>query len=80
MKKFFKEEDKAKEQHKFIELTSDINWDEIKDSYEVVDVNGEEHIQEYTTEEKEKEKEKELEVEDNKEDKKKKKKNKNKKK
>jgi hypothetical protein len=76
MKKFFKEEDKTKEQSKFIQISSDVKWEDIKDTYEEVDVNGEEK-----TDEKE-EKKDDQEPEDDKKDEegKKKKKKKNKKK
>jgi len=42
MKKYFKEEDKLKEKSKFIVLSNDVNWEDIKDTYEEVDLNGEE--------------------------------------
>ena len=42
MKKYFKETEREKEASKFIQLTSDVNWEEIKDTYEEVDGNGEE--------------------------------------
>jgi hypothetical protein len=76
MKKFFKEEDKTKEQSKFIQISSDVKWEDIKDTYEEVDVNGEEK-----TDDKE-EKKDDQEPEDDKKDEegKKKKKKKNKKK
>ncbi len=42
MKKYFKEEEKQKEASKIIQLSSDVNWEDIKDTYEEVDINGEE--------------------------------------
>ena len=70
MKKYFKEGDRDKDKGKIIELTSFVNFDEIKDTFEEVDLNGEEKGQDEKEEEKK---------EDNADEKKKKKK-KNKKK
>ena len=42
MKKFFKESDREKEKAKIIQLTSDVKWEDIADTYEDVDINGEE--------------------------------------
>ena len=53
MKKFFKESDKEKEKSKIIEITSDVKWEDIADTYEDVDINGEE--KEKVSEENEKE-------------------------
>ena len=53
MKKFFKESDKEKEKSKFIQITSDVKWEDIADTYEDVDINGEE--KEKVTDEKENE-------------------------
>jgi hypothetical protein len=76
MKKYFKEEEKQKEASKIIQLSSDVNWEDIKDTYEEVDINGEEK-----SEVKEETKETTIETEAGKdEDAKKKKKKKNKKK
>jgi hypothetical protein len=75
MKKFFHESDKEKEKDKIIQLTSDINWDEIKDCFEEVDHNGEEKQTEDIKEET-----KTTDVVDNEEADKKKKKKKHKKK
>jgi hypothetical protein len=73
MKKFFKPEDREKEKAKIIELKFDVKFDEIKDAFEEVDLNGEEKSQD-EKEQEEKKEEKESE------DKKKKKNKKNKKK
>ncbi len=78
MKKYFKEEDKTNEQSKFIQLTSDVNWEDIKDTYEEVDFNGEEKADE--NKEDEKKPQADVESEDKSEEAKKKKKKKNKKK
>lgn len=53
MKKFFKESDKEKEKSKIIQITSDVKWEDIADTYEDVDINGEE--KEKVSEENEKE-------------------------
>jgi hypothetical protein len=42
MKKFFKPADKEKEKSKIIEISSDVKWEDIMDTYEEVDINGEE--------------------------------------
>ncbi len=42
MKKFFKEAERDKEKHKIIQLTSDVKWEDIEDTFEEVDQNGEE--------------------------------------
>ena len=42
MKKYFKESDKEKDKDKFIEISNDIKWEDIKDTFEEIDVNGEE--------------------------------------
>lgn len=42
MKKYFKPAEKEKEKSKFIEISSDVKWEDIMDTYEEVDVNGEE--------------------------------------
>ncbi len=42
MKKFFKPGDIEKEKSKIIELTSEVKWEDIADTYEEVDINGEE--------------------------------------
>jgi len=77
MKKYFKEEDRTKEQSKFIQITSDVKWEDIKDTYEEVDMNGEEKSEEKD----EKKEDQEIESEEKKdEEAKKKKKKKNKKK
>lgn len=80
MKKFFKEAEREKEKHKIIQLTSDVKWEDIEDTFEEVDQNGEE------VDVKDKEEKKEIEGSIQKEqlgpaaeDKKKKKKNKKKK-
>lgn len=73
MKKFFKESEKDKEKSKIIQITNDVNWEDIKDTYEEVDVNGEEK-----SDEKEEVKEELEKDNDDKSDKKKKKKNKKK--
>jgi hypothetical protein len=46
MKKYFEEEDKEKEKGKFINLTFGINYEDIKDNFEEVDMNGDEKIKE----------------------------------
>jgi hypothetical protein len=46
MKKFFKDSDREKEKAKIIQLSSDVKWEDIADTYEEVDVNGEEKINE----------------------------------
>lgn len=62
MKKFFKEADKEKEKSKIIELTSEINFEDIKDAFEEVDINGEEKLNEdFKQETEKKEKEENLE-------------------
>ncbi len=73
MKKFFKESEKDKEKSKIIQITSDVNWEDIKDTYEEVDANGEEK-----SDEKEEIKEDLDKDSEDKSDKKKKKKNKKK--
>jgi hypothetical protein len=45
MKKFFDEEDKEKEKGKFINLTFGINYEDVKDYFEEVDMNGDEKIE-----------------------------------
>jgi vacuolar-type H+-ATPase subunit F/Vma7 len=42
MKKYFKEEEKQKEASKIIQLSNDVKWEDIKDTFEEVDINGEE--------------------------------------
>jgi len=42
MKKFFKQADREKEKSKIIELTYEVKWEDIADTYEEVDINGEE--------------------------------------
>jgi hypothetical protein len=69
MKKYFKDLDREKDKGKIIELSSFVNFDEIKDAFEEVDINGEEKGQEDKEEEKK---------EDSEDKKKKKKKNKKK--
>ena len=46
MKKYFKDVEKEKEQKKFITITNEVKWEDIKDTYEDVDVNGEEKVDE----------------------------------
>jgi hypothetical protein len=71
MKKFFKQEDREKEKSKIVELKFDVKFDDIKNAFEEVDMNGEEKS--LYEEEKQEDKEKESD-----ENKKKKKKNKKK--
>jgi len=42
MKKFFREPEREKEMSKIIQISSDVKWEDIKDTYEEVDANGEE--------------------------------------
>jgi vacuolar-type H+-ATPase subunit F/Vma7 len=42
MKKFFKDSEKEKEKDKIIQLTDDLKWEDIKDTFEEVDEKGEE--------------------------------------
>lgn len=45
MKKYFDVEDKEKEKDKIIELSFGVEFDEIKQHFEDVDINGEEKIE-----------------------------------
>lgn len=42
MKKFFNNTERDKEKEKIIELTSDVKFEDIQDTFETVDINGEE--------------------------------------
>ncbi len=59
MKKFFKNSERDKEKSKIIEITNDVKWEDICDTYEEVDMNGEEKEKD---EEKEEEKSEETKV------------------
>lgn len=42
MKRFFHQEEREKEKHKILELNDEINWKDIENTLEEVDINGEE--------------------------------------
>lgn len=80
MKHFFVEEEKTKVSDKILKLTDDVKWDDIVNTFEEVDANGEEKLDVPNTNEDEEEKEKDKAADNAEEkgDKKKKKKKKNK--
>jgi hypothetical protein len=55
MKKFFNNVEREKDKDKIIELNFDVKFEDIKDCFEEVDINGEEKSQDEANEEKKEE-------------------------